>query len=153
LGGAIMAGSGSPASTRSLLQNSSSPLNFTIPAGFTPPLNAGSAGSAPYTVTVSGHFADNSPRRPNGAQAGLTAVLNQFMPNADFALMDYQTSGTNLYTTWLYQMSPTSSGFVFTNTQVAGNRYTANPCYNYTTLASTNPIYQNCAAIAGGGVV
>jgi type IV pilus assembly protein PilY1 len=153
LGGAIMAGSGSLPSTDSLLQSSSSPLNFTIPAGFTPPLNPGAAGSAPYTVTVSGHLADNSPSRLNVAKAGLTAVLNQFMPNADFALMDYQTSGTNLYTTWLYEMSPTTSGFVFTNTQVAGNRYTANPCYNYTSLATTNPVYQNCSAIAGSGQV
>src|SRR5471032_3464577 len=40
LSGAIWTGSGSTAYP--LLGTSSSPLNFTIPAGFTPPVNAGS---------------------------------------------------------------------------------------------------------------
>ena len=41
LSGAIMTGSGSLDPTLALLQNSSSPLNFAIPPGFTPPLNPG----------------------------------------------------------------------------------------------------------------
>ncbi|MBV8307771.1 MAG: hypothetical protein JO274_09860, partial [Gammaproteobacteria bacterium] len=47
LSGAIMTGSGSLSPVLALLQNSSSPLNFTIPAGFTPPLNPGAGGMAP----------------------------------------------------------------------------------------------------------
>src|ERR1700753_3668482 len=87
LSGAIMLGSGSLGSGSALLQNSSSPVNYTIPAGFTPPVNAGAAGSAPYTVTVSGNLVDNSPSRLNVAKAGVSAVLTSFMSNADFALM------------------------------------------------------------------
>src|SRR5476649_1593184 len=58
LSGAIWTGSGSTAYP--LLGTSSSPLNFTIPAGFTPPVNAGSGGTAPYTVNSSGQLLDNS---------------------------------------------------------------------------------------------
>jgi type IV pilus assembly protein PilY1 len=153
LSGAIMLGSGSLGSGSALLQNSSSPLNFTIPAGFTPPADPGSAGSAPYTVTVSGNLVDNSPSRLNVAKGGVSAVLASFMANADFALMDYSTSGVNLYTTWVYQMSPTGSGFVFTSTQAAGNRYVANPCLNYGSLSTSNTIYANCKAIDTSGKV
>ena len=126
LSGAIMAGSGSLGVLLSALQTSSSPLNFTIPSGFTPPVTPTASGTAAYTVTVSGNLVDNSPSRLNVAKGGLTAVLTMFMSNADFALMDYSTSGVNLYTTWVYEMSPTTGGFVFTNTQVTGNRYVTN---------------------------
>src|SRR5215470_2157089 len=44
LSGAIMTGSGSLDPTLAPLQNSSSPLNFTIPPGFTPPVNPGGGG-------------------------------------------------------------------------------------------------------------
>jgi type IV pilus assembly protein PilY1 len=50
-------------------------------------------------------------------------------------------------------MSPDGSGFVFTNTQAAGSRYVANPCQNYKSLASTNPVYQNRSAIDTSGQV
>ena len=33
-------------------------------------------------------------------------------PNADFALLDYVLNGTRVYTTWLYDMSPTTGPFV-----------------------------------------
>jgi len=46
LSGAIMTGSGSLNPALALLQNSSSPLNFAIPPGFTPPLNPGAGGVA-----------------------------------------------------------------------------------------------------------
>src|SRR6202046_2447231 len=49
LSGAIMTGSGSIA--HPLLYPTASPVNYTIPGGFTPPLNPGVAGQAPYTVT------------------------------------------------------------------------------------------------------
>jgi type IV pilus assembly protein PilY1 len=89
LGGAIMTGSGSLTAGDSLLQSSSSPVNFSIPTGFTPPLDAGSSGSAPYTVTSGGNLVDNSPSRLNVAKSSITAMLNAFMPDADFAMLDY----------------------------------------------------------------
>jgi type IV pilus assembly protein PilY1 len=153
LSGAILAGAGSLPASLNALQASSSPASFTIPAGFTPPLNAGSGGTAPYTVASGGLLVDNSPSRLNVAKAGITAVLNTFMANADFGLIDYQTGGAQLYTTWLYEMSPTNSGFVFTSAQAVGNRYAANPCYNYTTLNNANVVYQNCFAIDHSGQV
>src|ERR1700710_317550 len=75
LSGAIMLGSGSLGATNVLLQNSSSPQNYPIPSGFTPPVDPGIAGSAPYTSTVSGKLVDNSPSRLNVAKQGIAAVL------------------------------------------------------------------------------
>jgi type IV pilus assembly protein PilY1 len=68
LSGAIMTGSGSLNPALALLQNSSSPLDFSIPPGFTPPLNAGANGVAPYTVAANGLLVDNSPSRLNVAK-------------------------------------------------------------------------------------
>ena len=153
LSGAIMAGSGSLGAGLALLQNSSSPVNFAIPPGFTPPLNPGAGGFAPYTVVAGGHLADNSPSRLNVAKAGITAMLNTFMPNADFALLDYQTGGATLYTTWVYQMSPVGSGFVFTNVQLPLNRYVTNPCLNYLGLPTGNTVRNNCRAIQLSGQI
>ena len=49
-------------------------MNFTIPLmGFTPPLNAGTAGVAPDTVTTGGFQYDNSPSRLNVAKAGIAS--------------------------------------------------------------------------------
>ena len=132
LSGAIMTGSGSI--PHPLLFASSSPVNFTIPAGFTPPVNPGSAGIAPYTVNSGGLLLDNSASRLNVAKAGLIAVLNAYMASADFGLMQYDTGGLGAYTTWVYQMSQ-PGGFTFTNTAPpgpwpAGTEYVANPCYN-----------------------
>ena len=52
LSGAIYTGSGALTSSYSALNTSSSPVNYTIPSGFTPPLNPGSGGVAPYTVNT-----------------------------------------------------------------------------------------------------
>jgi type IV pilus assembly protein PilY1 len=152
LSGAIMTGSGGLDPSLNLLQNTASPVNFVIPAGFTPPLNPGSGGSAPYTVSSGGTQYDNSASRLNVAKAGITAMLNTFIPNADFALLAYDTYGWGLYTTWLYEMSPTNSGFVFTNNQLPGNRYVANPCYNYPSVSGT-PAYDDCYAMDQSGQV
>jgi len=119
LSGAIMTGSGSLDPTLALLQNSSSPLNFSIPSGFTPPLDPGAGGVAPYTVAANGLLVDNSPSRLNVAKQGIAAVLNAFLPNADFALLDYVLNGTRVLTTWLYDMSPTTGPFVFPSTSKA----------------------------------
>src|SRR5215469_1043069 len=117
LSGAIMTGSGSLPAADSLLQNSSSPLNYTIPIGFTPPLNPGNGITAPYTVNSNGRLVDNSPSRLNVAKGGLQAMLNTYMQYADFALIDYKLSGTSVYTTWVYEMSP-PGGFAFTSNPI-----------------------------------
>src|SRR6202035_3759980 len=91
LSGAIYTGSG--ATPHPLLAPSSSPVNFTIPSGFTPPVNPGSGGVAPYTVISGGLQLDNSASRLNVAKAGITAILNAYIASADFAVMDYSTSG------------------------------------------------------------
>ncbi|CEG58509.1 putative type-4 fimbrial biogenesis pilY1-related protein [Legionella fallonii LLAP-10] len=146
LSGAIMTGSGSLASSLSSLNNSSSPVNYTVPAGFTPPVQAAnSSGLAPYTVTQSGHLVDNGPSRLNVAKAGVKAIIQAYMQSTDFSLATYSTSGASTYNTWVYYMSPQTSNFVFTNTQVTGNRYIANPCYNYSSDSST--ISSNCSSI------
>jgi type IV pilus assembly protein PilY1 len=146
LSGAIMTGSGSLASTLSSLSSSSSPLKYLVPTGFTPPIQAADGtGQAPYTVTQSGVLVDNSPSRLNVAKQGVQAIIENYMPTTDFALAAYSTSSVQSYNTWVYYMSPTGSDFVFTNTQIAGNRYVTNPCYNYSSASST--VSSNCASI------
>jgi type IV pilus assembly protein PilY1 len=148
LSGAIMTGSGSLNPALALLQNSSSPVNFAIPPGFTPPLNPGAAGVAPYTVAANGLLVDNSPSRLNVAKQGIAAVLNAFLPNADFALLDYVLNGTRVLTTWLYDMSPTTGPFVFSNTVTpAPDRWVANPCYQYNTLGNGTLLWNECHAM------
>ena len=139
LSGAIMTGAG----LYPEMQNSSSPLTFTIPAGFTPPVNAGNGVTAPYTVAGSGVWLDNSPSRLNVAKAGIMNVLTNYVPYADFGLMEYSLPGLSAYSTSLYLMSPNVSAtnptgsFLFTATQtpIAGVEYVPNPCYQYTNPA------------------
>jgi type IV pilus assembly protein PilY1 len=153
LSGAIMTGSGSLPNTMNLLQASSSPVSYTIPAGFTPPVDPGPGdGTAPYTSPSGGQHLDNSPSRLNVAKGGIQAMLNTYMPYADFALIDYKLSGTNIYTTWVYEMSP-PGGFAFTSVPIAGNRYIPNPCYQYNTLGVGNPTYVACHNIDTSGKV
>jgi type IV pilus assembly protein PilY1 len=154
LSGAILTGAGDVGSAYSALYNSSSPVNFTVPTGFTPPLNAGSGGVAPYTVTTSGVQYDNSASRLNVAKAGITSILNNYIADADFALIDYQTSALNSWMTWVYQMSP-PGGFLFTNTATppTGMELVANPCYgvNISTPYANN-VSKDCAAIYAAAV-
>jgi type IV pilus assembly protein PilY1 len=133
LSGAIMTGSGALPAALSVLQSSSSPVNYTIPAGFTPPLNPGAGGVAPYTVTVGGVQYDNSSSRLNNAKAGISAVINTYMAEVDFALETFSAGAGGPDTTWLYLMSP-NGGFVFTNLPGA-SEYAANPCYNFNPAA------------------
>ena len=151
LSGAIMTGSGALDSSLSPLQSSSSPTSYAVPAGFTPPVDPGAAGSAPITSVVNGVQFDNSASRLNVAKAAVTSMLNNFMTTADFGLMEYQSSATWAYTTWVYQMSPTGGPFVFTNGQAAGNRYAANPCYNYKTWNTASLVYADCQALDASG--
>jgi type IV pilus assembly protein PilY1 len=135
LSGAIMTGSGSLGSSLSELQTTASPVNFVVPAGFVPPpapspgLTAGAVGSSqPYTVSLNGNLVDNSPSRMNLAKAGIYSILNSFMANTDFALMDYATGSLQESPTWVYYMSA-GAGFTVVNTVPAGARAVANPCY------------------------
>jgi type IV pilus assembly protein PilY1 len=143
LSGAIRTGSGSI--PHPLLFPTSSPVNFTIPAGFTPPLNAGTAGQAPFTVNTGGVLYDNSPSRLNVAKAGLSAVLSAYIDSADFGLIDYKVGGLTQYTTWVYQMS-NPGGFTFTNTIPTSGEYVLNPCFGVNlTLTVTTAV--NCKAL------
>jgi type IV pilus assembly protein PilY1 len=151
LSGAIMTGSGSLPAAMNLLQASSSPLNYTIPAGFTPPIDPGNGVIAPYTSPSGGHLVDNSPSRLNVAKGGIAAMLQTYLPYADFALIDYKLSGTNIYTTWVYEMSP-PGGFVFTNSPSAPNRYIPNPCFGYNTVP-LNTVDTACKNINASGKV
>lgn len=143
LSGAIMTGSGAGSAVAKLL-NSSSPLCYTVPAGFTPPLAPSSAscpaGETPYTVdgsnnvgsSVSGTLYDNSASRLNVAKGSIQAILSTFVGDTDFGLLDYSTGAPSLYTTYTYQMSPQTLPFLFSPTNTsppAGYKYIANPCY------------------------
>jgi type IV pilus assembly protein PilY1 len=148
LSGAIMTGAGDyPA-----LNNSSSPANYTIPSGFTPPLNPGTAGVAPNTVISGAVQYDNSPSRLNVAKAGVTSILANYMADADFALMDYETSAPYSWTTWVYQMSP-PGGFQFQSsaTPPLGYELVANPCFgvNIITFPYVSTVAADCAALNG----
>ena len=143
LSGAIMTGSGM-SSVPSQLNASSSPLDFTVPAGFTPPVTGGGAGSAqPYTTACGAYLCDNSPSRLNVAKQSIQAILDTFVGNTDFGLLDYSTSGVGLYNTWAYVMS-NPGGFTFsaTNTPApSAGEYINNPCYN---IPAGNTVYNNC---------
>jgi type IV pilus assembly protein PilY1 len=145
LSGAIMAGSGALASDSTSLNGSSSPLQFSIPPGFVPPLDAGSDGQAPYTVTNGSTLRDNSPSRLNVAKIGIATLIQSFAAQADFALMDYKTASLNSYSTWVYYIS-SPDGFTFVDSVPTSGRTVVNPCYHYSS-ASTN-VAANCAAIA-----
>lgn len=147
LNGAILTGSGSLSASLKTLNNSSSPVNYLVPAGFTPPLQAAnSSGFAPYTVNQSGTLYDNGASRLNVAKAGISAIIQSYIQTTDFALETYNTSNTSLYSTWVYYMSVQSGNFSFTNTQTAGNQYVNNPCYGYLTGSAT--VLSNCTSMA-----
>lgn len=151
LSGAIMTGSGTLSSGLSSLSSSSSPLKYLVPSGFTPPLQAADAtGNAPYSVLNNSVIYDNGASRLNVAKAGIQAIIQSYVNNTDFALETYQTSGTSLYSTWVYHMSPSGSGFKFTSTQVAGKRYISNPCLGYATASST--VKSNCSSIVSSSL-
>jgi type IV pilus assembly protein PilY1 len=149
LSGAIMTGSGMLPAADAYLDNSSSPQNYTIPPGFTPPLNDGNGVTAPYTINAGPYLVDNSASRLNVAKAGITEVLNSYIADADFGLMDFSTNGVNPYTTWVYQMSQ-PGGFTFT--AIAGvpvpgvTEYVPNPCYQ-ANLAPASTVKNDCAVL------
>jgi len=150
-GGGLMTGSGAV----SALSGSTSPTNYPVPAGFTPPVTGGANGSSqPYTSSLTnGQLADNSPSRLNVAKAGILSILNSYLSTTDFGLMSYKMSGTSLYSTWVYYMAP-STGFSFTNTTSSSTFNSSsstplntvlNPCNNAT---NGSTVYSNCSSIA-----
>lgn len=151
LSGAIMTGSGALGSALSSLQNSSSPVDYAVPAGFTPPVQgADASGNAPYTVNQGGTLVDNSASRLNVAKAGIAAIIKAYAATTDFALEDYDASASKTYTTWVYQMSG-PGGFSFSSTNTtpppAGFEYVANPCYQYLS-GSASTVSTDCGSIA-----
>ena len=158
LSGAIMTGSGAGSAVAKLL-NSSSPLCYAVPAGFTPPLAPSSsacpAGEAPYTVdgsnnvgsSVSGTLYDNSASRLNVAKGAIQAILNTFVGDTDFGLLTYATGTPSLYTTWLYVMSQ-PGGFTFSSTNSpapASGEYIQNPCYS---LSGSSTVKADCVQMS-----
>jgi type IV pilus assembly protein PilY1 len=145
LSGAIRTGSGSI--PHPLLYPTSSPVNFSIPTGFTPPLNDGDGVNAPYTVNVGGTLEDNSPSRLNVAKAGLSAVLNAYIASADFGLIDYATTAPVVSGTWVYEMS-NPGGFTFQNTIPSSGEYVLNPCFGIGPAQLPAPTAQSCVSLA-----
>ncbi|MHB8405172.1 MAG: pilus assembly protein [Gammaproteobacteria bacterium] len=148
LSGAIMTGSGMSA-VPSQLNASSSPVDFTVPSGFTPPVTGGAAGSSqPYTASCGAYLCDNSASRLNVAKQSIQAILDSFVGNTDFGLLDYSTGGPALYSTWLYVMSNTG-GFTFSATNTPApplGEYINNPCYN---VPTGNSVYTDCNNMVG----
>jgi type IV pilus assembly protein PilY1 len=155
LTGAILTGSGSLGSSVTELQSTASPVNFIVPAGFTPPISGGAVGSSqPYTVQVNGNQTDNSPSRMNLAKIGLMTVITNFAANTDFALIDYATAAPTEAPTWVYYMSPVGQNFSVADTVPAGQRGVANPCYQVplTSDAISTACTSMAAEIGGGGI-
>lgn len=142
--GAIMVGSGKLSSGGASLSDSSSPASYTIPTGFTPPLDTGDDGKAPYTVSCGSYLCDNGPSRLNLAKAAIKQMLASYGSTLNFGLYTYSTSGLGAYLTWVYYMSPVG-GFTFTNS--AGTNTVDNPCYQYDTAASST-VQSNCTSLA-----
>ena len=131
LSGAIMTGSGAVTA----FNNSTSPVDYTVPTGFIAPITKTAAGgSTAYTVNQGGTLYDNSASRLNVAKQALQAVIQQYAASFDFGLMDYSTGTPSLYTTWVYYMSG-PNGFAFGATgdlPPSGTHWVPNPCYNST---------------------
>jgi len=146
MSGAIMTGSGSLASALNGLNSSSSPLKYTVPTKFIPPMQtADSSGQAAYTVSSGDKLYDNGPSRLNNAKEGVEAIINEYMTSTDFGLAVYSTSNVNVYNTWVYYMSAPNAGFSFTNTPATSQRSVTNPCYNYNSASAT--IRSNCGSL------
>jgi type IV pilus assembly protein PilY1 len=141
LSGAIMTGSGTATSSSStngfVDRSSSSPTNYTVPAGFTAPVSDATSGSTPYTI----NGVDNSASRLNVAKAAILQAYNEWNGSMQFGLMDYGVnSSPSPYTTWVYYMSG-PLGFAFGSSsaaptqtdpntgQVAQLQSVPNPCY------------------------
>jgi type IV pilus assembly protein PilY1 len=145
LSGAIMTGSGTVTQDNS----SSSPIDYTVPAGFVAPVTGTTTGNAAYTVNQNGEYLDNSASRLNVAKEAIMAVYNEWASDVQFGLMDYGVSGSpSVSTTWVYYMSG-SVGFEFGSsaTPPSGLQTVPNPCYQQTYTACND-----IKSIYSGGV-
>ena len=142
LSGAIMTGSGTATSnsTNGLVdQSSSSPANYTVPAGFTAPVSLATSGSTPYTV----NGVDNSASRLNVAKAAILQAYNEWKGSMQFGLMDYGVHGSpSPYTTWVYYMSG-PLGFAFGSTATAPTQTDPNTGQVVQLQSVPNPCYYN----------
>ncbi|MHB1661438.1 MAG: pilus assembly protein [bacterium] len=175
LSGAIMTGSGTATSNTSsdgfVDQSSSSPINYSVPGGFTAPVT-NTVGSdivpvtAPYTVCSSGGVCtDNSASRLNVAKAAILDTYKKYSNNVQFGLMDYGVNDASnnpsnpsgntptLYTTWVYYMSG-SGGFTFGTSKTPGGglTYVYNPCHYSNTQATQSCIDIRTFLGSGHGV-
>jgi len=141
-----------------------SPNNYTVPSGFTPPLTPASSPLAPYSMAPSsppltaasaaelssnGYVMDNGPTRLNMAKAAISMALQNYAGKIDFALANYYSCNEGEENTWVYYTSPSSldspdgrSGFYFTNTPISkksGINPATGDTYPYTVA---NPCYQ-----------
>jgi len=82
----------------------------------------------------------------NLAKSGLFAILNGFMANTDFALMDYATGQLQESPTWVYYMSA-GAGFSVVDTVPAAARAVANPCY-HVNLTGGTAVGNACASMS-----
>jgi type IV pilus assembly protein PilY1 len=137
LSGAIMTGSGIVAAN----QSSSSPVNYTVPGGFTAPVTGQTSGTAPYTATVNGNSVDNSPSRLNVAKEAIQQTYAAYSNVIQFGLMDLGVSGNSVSVnnTWVYYMSG-ANGFQFgsSSTAPSGLLAVANPCYQSSSNSCSN---------------
>ena len=151
LSGAIMTGSGTATGSNGFVdQSSSSPIDYNVPTGFTPPVQPTSP--VLYTVCSGGVCTDNSASRLNVAKAAIMDAYNKYSNDVQFGLMDYGVQGSpSLYTTWVYYMSG-PLGFQFgtsasaptqttTTGQVVQLQSVLNPCY-YSNTQSTKSCQQ-----------
>ena len=139
LAGAIMTGSGTATDRNGnpVDLNSSSPANYTVPAGFTAPVSGATSGNAPYTV----NGADNSASRLNVAKETLLQAYNQWNGSMQFGLMDYGVQGApSLYETWVYYMSG-PQGFQFGTSATAPTQTDPNTRQTVQLQSVPNPCY------------
>lgn len=140
--GAIMTGSGTVSGGNASLTASSSPVRYTVPPGFTPPVDPGTGGSAPYTAACNGQLCDNGPSRLNLAKGAIARLLDRYPDQMFFGLQTFSTGSPSLMTTWLYLMSG-PGGFTFST--APGANTVTNPCFNYASASSN--VASACKAI------
>ncbi len=126
-----------------------SPVNFTIPTGFTPPVEPRRGRRcALYGELWRVTLTTTPTSRLNVAKAGFSAILTAYIANADFGLIDYQLDlRVYAFTTWVYQMS-TPGGFIFTS--IPRRRRAASTCRILATTSISRcrfPTSQDCTVL------
>ena len=111
--------------------------------------------ACPKTSSGGVNYCDNGPSRLNLAKAAINSMLQSYGSTLNFGLYSYRVTGSSVYPTWLYYISP-PGGFTFTNTFIApvpgAATYTElNPCFKPPSSSSSVPVTASvsaaCAAI------